>query len=140
MDLQPSLQASLQPSLKNNCNDLFKKQVDVPHDFKNETYNAIALSSLTYHYLKNAKNLDKAIAEIQYQTTQTKNLVLNRTKEYIFFWEIFPSEEDLQKPIPDKIITTIARMHFNQNLVNKTAVMGQKELDELMSRLKSKSI
>ena len=88
--------------------------------------------------MKNAKNLDKAIAEIQYQTTQTKNLVLNRTKEYIFFWEIFPSEEDLQKPIPDKIITTIARMHFNQNLVNKTAVMGQKELDDLMSKVKIK--
>jgi len=121
-----------------NCEKLFRNQVDVPHDFKQETYDALALTTLAYHYLQNADDLDKAISELQYQTIQTKNFILNKTKEYIFFWEVFPSPEDLEKPIPDKIIHSICKVINNQNLIEKSAVLGQKTFDDITSKVKLK--
>lgn len=126
----------LKTGLDNSCEEIFRKQIDVPHDFKNETYDAIALASLSYHFLKNADDFNRAILELQYQTIQTKHLVLNKTKEYMFFWEVFPSPEDLEKPIPNKIIQSMGLVHNNQNLINKSAVLGQKSLDDLISKVK----
>jgi len=129
---------SLKSGLDNTREEIFRKQIDVQSDFKNETYDAIALSSLAYHFLKNASDFERAIAELQYQTIQTKHLVLNKTKEYLFLFEVFPSPEDLEKPIPDKIINSFAKVHNNQNIVGKSTILGQKSIDEINSKVKLK--
>lgn len=118
-----------------SCQEILIKELNETKNI--DIYPCYTLTGEVYDYLSHSQNIDTAVIDIQEELTTTQNLIIKSTGEYVFVFEMFPEQNQLEN-FDSNNVKSICKVHKNIDLVNKSSVVGQAVLNNIFSKVSMK--